>query len=290
MKILARLVLPLVLLALASAARADSFVSLPELDYASDAKAAQGTPFTSKHIRHVIYPVLGFPSLVEPAGTIAVKVALADGGGTKDFTVSIVTAASSAPVRYALPVSARSYANGVYTLTVRVPAAAAAVYDLEVKSAVFGVDRQPNAVRILRPGRKDPSFAVLADSQLQDVRVTESPARLRQMLAEVRLRDPDFCLFLGDMGFGSDYASEYDENWRIFSESGLAIFMVPGNHDGYATVVPGADGQPRLERDGLSYWRRTIGPTDRRLSIVTTCVCGEIAPMTVSAIASTTDD
>src|SRR5262249_38790432 len=124
-----------------------------------------------------------------------------------------------------------------------------------------GQDRQPNAVRVLRPGRKNPSFAVIADSQLEDTRTTEGPGRLRTFLEEIRLRDPDFVLFLGDMCFGSDYETEYPENQRIFAESGLAIFMVPGNHDGYATVVPGPNGAPVIQRDGIDGWRRAIGPT-----------------------------
>jgi hypothetical protein len=255
----------------ATTARADSFSGLFEPDYSSDAKVTQSTPFPGRPIKHLVYPVLGFPSLVEPAGSIQLKVLLADGGGTTDWKAHLETSAIATPECVPLVVTGSQQfdaATSVYTVEVQVPQATLpGVYDLVLESASLTLtngapDRQPNAVRVLRPGRTNPSFVVIADSQMQDIRTTESPARLRAMLAEIRLRDPDFCLFVGDMCFGSDYGDEYRQNWDLYAASGLAIFYVPGNHDGYATVVPQADKTlpGTVERDGINYWRRFVGP------------------------------
>jgi hypothetical protein len=254
-------------------ARADSFTGLYDPAYSSDDRNSQTTGFPGRPIKHLVYPVLGFPSLVEVSGTIGVKVLLPDGGATNDWQASLETSASLAPEQVTLAVTGNQEFDpqtNVYTVEVQVPAGTLpGVYDLILSSASFTLtngqpDRQPNAVRVLRPGRTNPSFVVIADSQLEDVRTTESPDRLRAMLAEIRLRDPDFCLFVGDMCFGSDYGQEYEQNWSIYSQSGLAIFYVPGNHDGYATVVAPDDptsAPGELQRDGLNYWRRYIGPT-----------------------------
>src|SRR5581483_1605237 len=212
-----------------------------------------------------------FPSLVEPAGTIALKVLLPNGGKTADFLAFIETAASPTPARFSLSLAgAPTYdaATGVYTVPVSVPRdATPGVYDLALTSADFTLattDRQPNAVRVLDPARKSPCFAIIADSQTQDINTQVPPQRLQAMLEEIRLRAPDFVLFCGDWNFGSDYTSEYEENRRIFAASGLAIFYVPKNHDGYATVIPltsGPNPPGRVERDGLEAWKRYVGPT-----------------------------
>ncbi|MEZ0228152.1 MAG: metallophosphoesterase [Planctomycetota bacterium] len=261
----------LLVLLVATSARADSFVGLFEPDYASDAKVKQTKPFLSKRIRHLSYPVMGFPSLVEPAGTIPMRVLLPNGGKTGDFKATLVTAATATPASFALvPTGQQSYdpATGVYTVEVSVPKdVPPAVYDLELQSADFPAptkDRQPNAVRVLDPARTAPQFAIIADTQTQDVTTQVPPQRLVEMLTEIRLRSPDFVIFVGDWNFGSDYTTEYEENWNIFATSGLAIFCVPGNHDGYATVIPlspGPNPPGRVERDGLESWKKYVGPT-----------------------------
>jgi 3',5'-cyclic AMP phosphodiesterase CpdA len=261
------------LLLLQAPARADSFTGIFEADYSSDAKTTQSNPFPSRPIKQLVYPVLGFPTLVAPGDKIEMKLLVGDGGGTTDWKARIETSASPTPESYALQVTGvQSYdqTTGVYTVEVALPSnVPSSVYDLEVTSASFtltsgGPDRQPNCVRVLLPGRTNPSFVILADSQLQDVTNVETPQRLAEFLSEVRLRDPDFCLFVGDLNFGSDYASEYETNLKILTASGLAIFCVPGNHDGYATTIAQSSGPNPpglLERDGLNHWRRYIGPT-----------------------------
>lgn len=261
----------LALLVAASTARADSFVGIFEPDYASDAKVHQTKPFPSRPNKHLAYPVMGFPSLVEPAGTIPLQLLLPNGGKTADWKVAIETSASPAPVRYTLPLAgSQQYdpATGVYTVVVNVPKdVVPATYDIEVTSADFTlatVDRQPNAVRVLDPKRPNPCFAIIADSQMQDINTPSPPQRLQAMLTEIKLRSPDFVLFCGDWNFGEDYSTEYEQNRRIFAQSGLAMFYVPGNHDGYATVIPltsGPNPPGELTRDGLEWWKRYVGPT-----------------------------
>lgn len=267
-----RILRPILLALLATTvARADSFTGLFEPDYASTAKVRQTNKFLSQPNKHLAYPVLGFPSLVEPSGKIPLRVLLPNGGKTGDWKATLESSATPAPARFSLTqTGVQSYdaATGVYTVEVAVPKdVVPGTYDLELVSADFTLaktDRQFNAVRVLDPARKAPSFAIIADSQTQDINTQVGPQRLIAMLDEIRTRSPDFVLFVGDWNFGSDYTAEYEENWKIFSRSGLAIFYVPGNHDGYATVIPlspGPNPPGRVERDGLECWKRYVGPT-----------------------------
>jgi hypothetical protein len=248
----------------AATARADSFVGLAEPDYASPLKAKQAGPIASRHVTHLVYPVLGFPSLVEPSGSIPARVLLKDGGGTSDFAATLVSQGPLTPRVALRATGTRTYdpLTGVYVVDFEVPAGTApAVYDLELTSAQFPTDRQPCCVRVLPPDHLERGFAVVSDTQAQDIRTTVLPQRIEQMLSEVRLRDPAFVVYCGDVNFGTDYATEYEENWQLFARSGLAIFFTPGNHDGYATVIPmPAPAPPRVDRDGLDSFKQTFGP------------------------------
>jgi Calcineurin-like phosphoesterase len=193
------------------------------------------------------------------------------------------------------------------------------LYDLGVMGPGID-DQQPNAVRV--HGSSQPEryrFAVLADHQLWDPSFKVSGRQLNagaypraekvkhnnlaittQTMAELRLLDPEFVLYLGDLLFGVNYPTEYDEAHALLRGARLPVFAVPGNHDAYANyvvklkgnaagLVAGALGCRRhlsgdlswgkawvfiscvygdvkqhlyadLHRDGLVFWRRQFGP------------------------------
>ncbi len=57
--------------------------------------------------------------------------------------------------------------------------------------------------------------------------------------------DPEFIIFTGDLLFGGPYLLEYSWAWETLRSFSLPIFMVPGNHDGYAS---GGVDDPRASR------------------------------------------
>ncbi|MBI4575496.1 MAG: metallophosphoesterase [Planctomycetes bacterium] len=249
-------------LGLSVPARGDSLASLPDPTYADPAGNAQTDP-VDRRVGAIVYPTLGFPALVVPGDEVRVHVRLADGGVTVAWDLSLVTASDPRPQTWRLVLVGADYdAAGVYRLRGRVPAGAPRdCYDLVVRAAGLpgGADAQPVAVRVLEGWRQDFRFAHIADNQTRDIR-TADPSLVGRTLAELRFLDPEFTVFSGDWNYGADYFAEYPENHDIWRTGRLATFLVPGNHDGYATVRSGPAGQPAVERDGLAYWRQTCGP------------------------------
>lgn len=251
--------------------RGDSFVSLPDIDYSDDARLVQDDPYPDPRVNAIIYPVLGFPSLVPPGGSIDVLVAFADGGATRDWRARLVSAQDPLPHSLDLVLASSSFdaVSDTYTLTVEVPAEAPRdTYDLVVEAPTLpgGSDLQRNAVKVIEAGRRDFLVVHIADSQIQDHRALVGPDVLARYFEEIRLLNPDVVLFSGDLNYGRDYVTEYPFNYRLFRDTGIAMFLSPGNHDGAATVMPvgpsPADDPPgRLQRDGLFYWRQYFGPT-----------------------------
>lgn len=249
---------PLLVLA-ARTARADSLVSLPEPDYAAPWRLGQQVPLPDK-VRSLVYPTIGAPSIVEPGGVVEAVVLLDDGGTTGDWRASITTSADPLPQIYSLRVTAVRYdaATTTYRLTLEVPPSLPEdTYDLAIESPGLPAspDVQPNAVRLWRP-RSDYVFAHIADTQIRDPG-TQFPVKFDQVLYELKLRDPAFTLFSGDINFGADYTREYVENWEIMRRRGLSLSCAPGNHDGYAWLIPQVG---TLDYDGLYFWRKTFGP------------------------------
>ena len=163
---------------------------------------------------------------------------------------------------------------GGYQVVAEVPPSTPiGTYDVRV--AVAGItDRQPNAVRVLDRIPTRFRFVHVSDSQFADPTGSMEPGDryapgygpaeiLEQELRELRYLDPAFCVFSGDLLFGADYPSEYENGWKIWSAAGVPVFLVPGNHDGYASTraweFQGLRAKPR---DGLEYWRRYFGPLD----------------------------
>jgi hypothetical protein len=314
---------PLLMLLLISAlpaeGRADSLSSLPDPLYAHR-DPGQPEPIAAR-VRAIVYPTMGMPALVEYGGELDVFVRVESPlVSPKDWKVRIWSRANPSSGAFETEILMANHDGplGLTKLHVRVPARAPReTYDLVVDGPL-GHDAQPNAVRIYGVVPPEYRIAVLADHQLWDptwrMSNPDRSARdwprwgerddnrgmARQELAELAFRDPEFAIHAGDLLFGLDYATEYEEAWRLWHDGHVATFMIPGNHDAYATYdveIVGAPLQvaaglvnchslikrpfdwPRafaalqcvygdvkgslfsnLRRDGLSYWRRIFGP------------------------------
>jgi hypothetical protein len=304
-------------LLLPASARADSLSSLPDPRYAHNTPL-QPDPITSR-ITAVVYPTLGLPALVPYGGELDVFLVVAQGKAPVSLREwKALLRAREAQQAFPLTIVAVNRDRAITRLRVRVPARAPReIYDLEVTGPGLH-DVQPNAVRIYGQPKRDFRFAVVADHQLWDPswRVTaadrsagdwprhgesaDNRAVVHQQLAELSLLDPEFVIHAGDLMFGLEYPKEYEDAWNLWKESHIATFMLPGNHDGYATYGVRLEGTPlrlvaaalacqaylqppydwprafaalqciygdikghlfsNMRRDGLSYWRRTFGP------------------------------
>jgi hypothetical protein len=247
--------------AAAPAARADSLVSLPEPDYAADAKNPQQQALP-EYIRHLVYPTIGLPAILAPGEELTPLVRLPDNGTTADWSARLESARDLfvQTVRLRFKRAAFDASTSTYRLAFEVPPGTPQdVYDLVVESASLPSatrsDVQPNAVRVWRDSL-DYDFAHVADTQIRDP-TTRLPQKWEQLLAELKLRDPVFTLYSGDLNFGTDYPREYAENHEIMRQGGVPLVCAPGNHDGYGWLL---DASTALY-DGLHLWRRTIGPT-----------------------------
>lgn len=298
---------------------ADSLSSLPDPLYAHR-DPGQPEPIVPR-VRAVVYPTMGLPALVAYGGELDVFVRIeSQTVRVKDWQVRISTRASPGSASFALAILTAEHDPKLALTRLRVRVSARApreLYDLQVDGPRLH-DIQPNAVRIYGVVPSQYRFAVMADHQLWDpswkLHEPERSARdwphrgeqddnramARQQLAELALLDPEFVIHAGDLMFGLDYAREYAEAWRFWREAHFATFMLPGNHDAYATYGVQLPGAPLrvaaglaachhlittsfdwpqafallecvygdikgflfsdLRRDGLSYWRRTFGP------------------------------
>jgi 3',5'-cyclic AMP phosphodiesterase CpdA len=218
-------------------------------------------------IRSIVYPVLGCPALVAAGASLGAVVRCADGGTTRDWMMRIST---HDPVvqSYTLPVIESSYdsALGCYLLTGAVPAHTPRdTFDCVVSSQTANIsDIQHNAVRVLKGFSEDYRFVHLTDVHVGDPRlyVQQSPPENRgilpsvlvqKIIEEIEFLDPEFIVVSGDLVFGGPYSPEYAWAFELVRRFSLPLFMVPGNHDGYAS----GEG---LLRDGLEDWKQVIGP------------------------------
>jgi len=263
-----RLVLSMaaVLGAAAPAYAQDSLVSIGDPAYLAN-DSAWG------HVTVLRYPTLGLPEIVR-AGNVAraiLKLPSADGA-----TVTITATGDSNPYTRTLNVTGATpdAATGTTTLTFAVPADVPAdTYDLSVTVASQGVaDGQPNCFRVVAEESSTFTYVVVADPQFNDPRGVMSPGNrnpnnynvygiVQQIKKELRALNPTFAILCGDLLFGIDYDYEYEGAWNLWKDTGVPIFMVPGNHDGYAsTETRTLFGITSPQRDGLEHWRRHIGP------------------------------
>ena len=242
-----------------------SLSSLPDPHY-SDELPPYISPLIEK-VRHIIYPVLGLPAIVVSGEGLTAVVSFNDGGKTLDWEMKIATH-QIVSQSYALAdvESAFDVSSGHYTLTGIVPHQAPRdIFNLVITSKSSSIsDSQPNAVRVITEMKRDYRFVHLTDVHVGDPRGYLVPLSDENrntnalncgwhIFNELSFFDPDFILFSGDLVFGGSYFLEYLWAWEILSSFSLPIFMVPGNHDGYASGGG-------LLRDGLEYWKQVIGP------------------------------
>jgi 3',5'-cyclic AMP phosphodiesterase CpdA len=249
----------------ARAAEGINLSPLPDPDY-SDELPPYILPLIEK-IKYIIYPVLGFPAVVVAGESLTSTVSLDNGGKTQDWVVKISTHDRISQT-YSLSDVECNYdiLSGSYAVTGIVPAQVPReVFDLSITSESSGLsDVQPNAVRVITEPKSSYRFVHLTDLHVGDPRGClvplgdenndANPLNIAgQVLAEISFFDPEFVFFSGDLVFGGPYYLEYPWAWEILSSFYLPIFMVPGNHDGYASGGG-------LLRDGLEYWKQVIGP------------------------------
>ncbi|MDP8254131.1 MAG: metallophosphoesterase [Candidatus Alcyoniella australis] len=243
-------------------------------------------------IGEMIYPVLGMPAITEPGGELTVLMAahFADRLLDPDSWRGYITTRESDPYNeeekvgdavaqtYPLSIESVDYLEdwGVYQLGCRVNGGAPAdAYSVRV-STVFFADKQLNALHVVREISPDLTFAHITDVHIDDPRgasggrmlnsadfpgYTEDDKQLvsaivGQQISELNLLKPAFVLLSGDLVYGLDYVEEYGNAYDLLKNTQVPIFMVPGNHDGMASMVRQADWQ----YDGLDYFRRTFGP------------------------------
>ncbi len=242
-----------------------SLPALPNPGY-SDELPPYIFPLIEK-IDYITYPVLGFPVMVVAGERLTAMVSLDDGGKTKDWVVRISTH-DRVSQTYTLSGVECNYdiLSGRYAVTGIVPSQVPRdIFDLSITSESSSLsDVQPNAVRAIKEFRDDYRFVHLTDLHIGDPRSYLAPPSdenkdanfsniAGQVLTELSFFDPEFILFSGDLVFGGPYYLEYSWAWEVLSSFSLPIFMVPGNHDGYASGGG-------LLRDGLEYWKQVMGP------------------------------
>jgi len=244
---------------------ARSLYSLPDLHY-SDALPPYIFPLAER-VKHIIYPVLGLPAIVVAGESLTAMVSLADGGKTQDWLMKIATHHKVSQT-YTLTTAECNFdaSSGIYSIMGIVPHQVPRdVFDLVITSESSGIsDSQPNAVRVITELKHDYRFVHLTDIHIGDPRGYLAPISDENsnasalhsgyhILSELSFLEPEFIIFSGDLVFGGPYLPEYLWAWEILSHFSLPIFMVPGNHDGYASGGG-------LLRDGLEYWKQLIGP------------------------------
>lgn len=287
-----------VIMLLVSPVFADSFSSLEgfpfEIDdslglqYAGPDTVDQ-TETIYGRVRHIIYPVLGFPSIVEPGDSIGIMVQLdnpefmAPEAWTIQLTTRYFDSQSGGypvgdPVAQVYPMQIEEILfdedTGVYTLVSQVMSGTPMDnYSLRITNEQI-VDVQPAAVSVQRNIDGTFRFVHFSDTQPTEPRSAKGydfnngtyPNKnimdpdggiIRQAIEEINLLRPSFAVVTGDLVDGDDYGAQTIALHDIVRNSRTPIFMVPGNHDGMVTF----DEDDEIVNDGLSYHRRFFGPT-----------------------------
>ncbi len=300
-------------------ARSEALIAIGDPGYGLAPSADQARPVPPQ-VRQIAYPTVAMPALVEPAQRFSVllRVDCQPDLGRLEAWAQLVRAPIDPLALEVLGLTTGDAGTGRLRLHLRVPAGTATDhYDLVLDDGACLRDRQPSALRVHRAGTGF-RFAVVADEQLGDPTgllsggpqngdlypdrgLADLAARRRlQLREELELLDPLFVLYPGDLCFGMDYPAEYGAVRERLASARLAVFAVPGNHDGYAVhrvvAQPGwhrqvhraafcvgsftptspLDGVAavggcvlqrlddvldlRLETDGLQAWRGSLGP------------------------------
>jgi PKD repeat protein len=260
----------------------------PGLSYA--VRPPESAHLIPQRIVFIVYPVMGFPALVQREDELHVKVSYPPEDAlflAENWRVELVSgyenpadanhaAGDRVAQRYELPMLDVDVdeARWLYDLAVHVPPGLPEDTFGLVVSTVHFVDYQPAAVSV--KDRLDDTFRFvhITDSQIADIRgdsysneltsgdypgaglLPRGEAMLKNVIwREFSLLRPDFAMWTGDMIFGIDPAGENDVFARIVEHTQVPLFLGSGNHDGYALMLG-----PDLLEDGLEFFARSFGP------------------------------
>ncbi len=274
---------------------------IPDPYYAKRPFAPQDEP-PVRRIHSLIHPTLGFPALAQCGKIMTLWVVDANlandkrAEGPRSWSVRLSRSAQTSPVITPKVISVVRKRD-LFRIQARLPADSPDdVYYLTVTGPGGFTDSQPRSVRVLCPVPKVLTFAVLSDHQLWDPSwklkpglkassdfpdrgQTEDNKRITlQEFHELELIDPAFVLYPGDLVFGLDYEKEYSSMHQWWKNRRLAMFMVPGNHDGYARYTVRFAGS--LPKMAVALLRcRKSWPTSRswhKIFAYLSCVYGDI--------------
>jgi 3',5'-cyclic AMP phosphodiesterase CpdA len=243
-------------------------------------------------VNQIIYPLFSTPAIQKKGQSLTVKVdSKGKEAGAWSVKLK-QTNNSSFTSEYGLPVqtvsTGQSYWNKsstIYDVTVQIPSQIPEkLYDLEVTYTCNGMrltDKQPHSVKVVDQFKKDFTFLHMTDIHVGSPRnlgdpndptaadpalATEAgiwnpdPSKrwlyLQKTIKEVNLKNPDFVVLTGDLMFGQmnpqEYIYEYEEVYKVLQQLNVPVYLIPGNHDGYA--------QDGTLSDGLDYWTKYFGP------------------------------
>jgi 3',5'-cyclic AMP phosphodiesterase CpdA len=243
-------------------------------------------------VKQIIYPLFSTPAIQKKGQSLTVKVdSKGKQAGAWSVKLK-QTNNSSFIIEYDLPVQTvsmgQSYWNKsstIYDVTVQIPSQVPEkLYDLEVTYTGNGMrltDKQPHSVKVVDQFKKDFTFLHMTDIHVGSPRNLGDPSDptaadpalaaeagiwnpdpgkrwlyLQKTIKEVNLKNPDFVVLTGDLMFGQmnpqEYIYEYEEVYKVLQQLNVPVYLIPGNHDGYA--------QDGTLTDGLDYWTKYFGP------------------------------
>jgi 3',5'-cyclic AMP phosphodiesterase CpdA len=243
-------------------------------------------------VNQIIYPLFSTPAIQKKGQSLTVKVdSKGKEAGAWSVKLK-QTNNSSFTSEYDLPVktvsTGQSYWNNsstIYDVTVQIPSSIPErLYDLEVTYTGNGkrlTDKQPHSVKVVTQFKKDFTFLHMTDIHVGSPRNLGDPSDptaadpalateagiwnpdpnkrwlyLQKTIKEVNLKNPDFVVLTGDLIFGQmnpkEYMYEYEEVYKVLQQLNVPVYLIPGNHDGYA--------QDGTLTDGLEYWKNYFGP------------------------------
>ncbi|MFY4776398.1 metallophosphoesterase family protein [Metabacillus sp. RGM 3146] len=245
---------------------------------------AQLISVNQKKVNEIIYPLLSTPAIKKQGTSLTIKVDT-HGKSPSNWKVSLKSLEQS-PVQkeYSLPVTSSRQTSSywkkdgtIYDVTVGIPSnVPEQLYDLAISYTANGTatsDTQAHAVKVVNDFKKDFSFIHLTDIHVASPRNLVKPEYskeagywnpdpgqrwlyLQKTIKEINLQKPDFVVLSGDLVFGQmnpgEYKYEYEEVYKMLKKLSVPVYLVPGNHDGYA--------QDLTLTDGLKYWNDYFGP------------------------------
>lgn len=282
----ARALLVLALVCVGVSGAALSFLHSPFFRYAADGE------YPAPRIDELIWPTVGYPSLVTPGEELVVEVDLSGGGEegaeaerASGWRASIEPSREELaalsielePVGAELAPSRRWPCRGgeggeaVWHVSFRVPEGAPPkLYDLRLEADVGGeriADAQPHAVAVMEDDDDDFTFITLADVHVHErdnsslfQRQTDKgigeggePVFLAEAAGQVNLIRPDFVLVLGDFVRGQRRPGELLSEFESFYEA-LMQLEVP------AFLLAGNHDGYVNEIDGKRWYEDNLGP------------------------------